>query len=66
MLIAVFGMSLRSTAEIINEDFTVNGVTFKMVAVNGGSFLMGAQKTDPEGEKYDPMARPQRHRKLRR
>ena len=58
MLIAVFGMSLRSTAEIINEDFTVNGVTFKMVAVNGGSFLMGAQKTDPEGENYDPMARP--------
>lgn len=40
MLIAVFGMSLRSTAEILNEDFTVNGVTFKMVAVNGGSILM--------------------------
>jgi len=58
MLIAVFGMSLRSTAEIINEDFTVNGVTFKMVAVNGGSILMGAQKTDPEGENYDPMALP--------
>ena len=30
-----------------DENFTVNGVTFKMVAVEGGTFMMGAEDDDP-------------------
>ena len=33
--------------------FTVNGVTFKMIAVQGGTFLMGAQRNNKNGDNYD-------------
>ena len=33
--------------------YTVNGVSFKMVSVSGGTFLMGAQNTDSSGSNYD-------------
>ena len=33
--------------------YTVNGVSFKMVSVSGGTFLMGAQKTSSSGSNYD-------------
>ena len=36
-----------------NETFTVNGVSFTMIAVKGGTFNMGAQSTDPSGTNYD-------------
>ena len=36
--------------------FTVNGVTFKMIAVKGGTFLMGAQRNNKNGDNYDPDA----------
>ncbi len=35
---------------------TVNGVTFTMKAVEGGTFAMGAQSTDPDGANYDAEA----------
>ncbi len=31
-----------------DETFTVNGVTFKMIAVEGGSFMMGSPDDDPD------------------
>lgn len=36
---------------------TVNGISFKMIAVDGGTFYMGAQSEDPEGINYDPEAK---------
>ena len=33
--------------------YTVNGVSFKMVSVSGGTFKMGAQNTDSSGSNYD-------------
>ena len=35
---------------------TINGVSFKMIKVEGGTFIMGAQSTDPNGENYDSEA----------
>ena len=37
--------------ELQDETITVNGVSFKMVAVEGGTFMMGAADDDPEA--YD-------------
>lgn len=39
-------------------DITVNGYTFRMIQVEGGTFNMGAQSTDPSGINYDPDASP--------
>jgi len=36
--------------------YTVNGVSFKMLPVAGGTFQMGAQSTDPNGQNYDAEA----------
>lgn len=33
--------------------FTVNGVTFNMIKVEGGAFWMGAQNENAEGQNYD-------------
>ena len=38
--------------------FTVNGVSFTMKPVQGGSFYMGAQSTNSSGQNYDPNAYP--------
>ena len=35
---------------------TVEGVSFNMIKVEGGTFKMGAQSTDPNGENYDSEA----------
>ena len=40
------------------RSFTVNGVSFNMILVEGGSFMMGAQKDDPTKPNYDPEADP--------
>lgn len=39
-----------------DKTITVNGVTFTMKFVEGGTFNMGAQKIDPEGINYDSEA----------
>ncbi len=39
-----------------NRTFTVGGVSFEMVPVEGGTFYMGAQYTDPNGINYDEEA----------
>ena len=41
-----------------NENYiiNVNGVEFKMVKVEGGKFMMGAQKSDPKSPNYDKEA----------
>ncbi|MDD3406286.1 MAG: formylglycine-generating enzyme family protein [Paludibacteraceae bacterium] len=36
-----------------NKTFTVRGVTFEMVRVQGGTFQMGAQSTAVSGQNYD-------------
>ena len=38
------------------ETFTVNGVSFKMVTVEGGTFMMGASDDDPEAFSWDKPA----------
>ena len=35
------------------KGITVEGVSFNMIKVEGGTFKMGAQSTDPNGENYD-------------
>ena len=35
---------------------TVNGVSFRMIAVEGSTFKMGAQSSDPNGANFDPDA----------
>lgn len=51
-------LSLALTTAISAQNITVNanGVSFEMVPVEGGTFWMGAQKTDPSGQNYDPNA----------
>lgn len=39
-----------------NKSITVNGVTFTMIAVEGGTFSMGAQSEDPNLPNYDSEA----------
>lgn len=34
------------------RDFTVNGVTFRMILVQGGTYYRGAQSTDPDAPGY--------------
>ena len=41
---------------IENQSFTVKGVTFTMIAVEGGTFKMGAQSSDSGGDNYDSEA----------
>ena len=36
-----------------NQTFNVNGVSFTMIAVEGGTFKMGAQSSDLSGDNYD-------------
>lgn len=38
--------------------FEVNGVSFNMILVDGGTFWMGAQNDDPSKPNYDPEAYP--------
>lgn len=53
-----YGGTKTFTTENIFEtfDIEVNGVSFKMVAVEGGTFMMGAQYTDINAPGYDPFA----------
>lgn len=39
---AVLAISVESAPAVVTETFTVNGVSFTMVAVEGGTFTMGA------------------------
>ena len=41
--------------------FTANGVSFEMILVEGGTFWMGAQSTDPSGQNYDSEAYDNEH-----
>ena len=41
------------------KEITVEGVSFNMIKVKGGTFKMGAQSTDPNGENYDSEAHSQ-------
>ena len=45
-----------TTVELKNQTFTVNGVSFTMIAVEGGTFKMGAQNSDSGGDNYDSEA----------
>ncbi|MBR5147045.1 MAG: formylglycine-generating enzyme family protein [Bacteroidales bacterium] len=52
-------VTLEEEEEVIqleNKTITVNGVTFTMVAVEGGLFAMGAQNVDPNEPNYDSEA----------
>ena len=50
---AMLGLSAMAQEK---QTITVNGVTFNMIKVEGGTFNMGAQSTDPNGENYDSEA----------
>ena len=39
------------------RSFDLEGNTFKMIKVEGGTFLMGAQSTDPSAPNYDSLAK---------
>ncbi len=44
--------SSAAPAKTAYRDFTVNGVTFRMVYVQGGTYYRGAQSTDPDAPGY--------------
>ena len=46
----------ESAPVMSNQVITVNGVSFTMIAVEGGTFNMGAQNVDPNGLNYDSEA----------
>jgi formylglycine-generating enzyme required for sulfatase activity len=57
---AADGSGVKATCEVTVSNqpsktttYTVNDVSFKMVSVIGGTFLMGAQKTNSGGANYD-------------
>ena len=57
---ATDGSGVKATCEVTVSNqpsrtttYTVNGVSFKMVSVTGGTFLMGAQKTNSGSANYD-------------
>lgn len=39
-----------------NQTFTINDISYEMIAVKGGTFMMGAQRTNPNGINYDTLA----------
>ncbi|MBQ9362480.1 MAG: formylglycine-generating enzyme family protein [Bacteroidaceae bacterium] len=41
------------TRKVEQNTYTVNGVSFKMISVAGGTFRMGAQNTNSSGYNYD-------------
>ena len=45
-----------------DETFTVNGVTFKMIAVEGGSFMMGSPDDDPDADDEEAEGERPRHK----
>ena len=46
----------EQVSENPNPDFEVNGVTFKMIKVEGGTFKMGAQNVEQKKRYYDKKA----------
>ena len=48
--------SFTTMEKIVSQTISVNGVSFTMIAVEGGTFLMGAQNTNPDGANYDSEA----------
>jgi len=52
----VDSISFAAPSSPITQTITVNGVSFKMVAVVGGAFNMGAQRTDATGTNYNSEA----------
>ena len=48
--------SFTTMEKIVSQTISVNGVSFTMIAVEGGTFLMGAQNTNPNGANYDSEA----------
>ena len=54
--LAISAMLSLSAMAQEKQTITVNGVSFKMIKVEGGTFKMGAQSTDPNGENYDSEA----------
>ncbi len=56
--IAMYGDELTVPIEAVKDKmtFSVNGVSFDMIGVEGGIFWMGAQPTDSWKPNYDPSA----------
>ncbi|MCQ2194976.1 MAG: formylglycine-generating enzyme family protein [Paludibacteraceae bacterium] len=53
LLMASTCVMAQENAAIKDTVIQVNGVSFTMVAVQGGTFKMGAQNSDAEGDNYD-------------
>lgn len=60
-MIALAACSDEEPEKIVNSPktrtFELDGVKFNMIKVEGGTFLMGAQSTDPSASNYDPLAK---------
>ncbi len=54
--LAISAMLSLSAVAQEKQTITVNGVSFNMIKVEGGTFKIGAQSTDPNGENYDSEA----------
>lgn len=50
------GNHTRETVTVNGISFLVNGVSFNMIKVEGGTYWMGAQKTNSSGRNYDSEA----------
>ena len=48
-----YGTDVSFTTLIPPMTFTANGVSFEMIYVEGGTFWMGTQSTNPGGQNYD-------------
>ena len=48
-----YGEQREICVDWLEKPFTVNGVNFKMIMVQGGTISMGAQRNDPNGKNYD-------------
>ena len=57
-LVSFFCLPLFSQDDGMVKSYVVNGVSFDMVRVSGGSFKMGAQKSDRMSANYDSLAWP--------
>ncbi len=60
-MVAFAACSDEEQNKIVNgpktRTFELDGVKFNMIKVDGGTFLMGAQSTDPSASNYDPFAK---------
>ncbi len=56
IILDLAGLAFAGTYVVTVKDFTINGVAFRMIKVEGGTLSMGAQSTNSNVNNYDPVA----------